>query len=513
MVRRLKLQCTQGFTLVEALVAAGLLAFIAVTSVSYVRMASNSSRQSMTSCRLNNNSILNHIRSLGVASQIATFVPVAGTNQNVVTDSPSTFATPIYTDPQHRWPLNYPTVSTDQAPYVNNHLLYNGFMTTLESVYNSVQGICTGSSSPSNFVSIQNSTAVSNLLFAAPTSAILQTEQNEINITDVGLQIVPYDIYLNGPPSCSLFPPGSLVAPAGLYPDSSPSSPFSKAASIATRQSGVYTNVGFAVQVITKFQTKQDAKNNVTESCITEQKFQYPPDPIQPAVPNQPTVTMNSTMPTVCSPADNNTYTMTVSAAAGTKAGSVLLCKDSSFTPNPLMPGALVATSAYGGGAPPVVQGCYAGNAFSPSAGPGPQISVANPGNLYYPNNGDNFNGFSYAAGTSTTTKSGPSAWVACYNVTLCGVTASGTSPTTATFTTSPPSYSMTFKNLPSDCRISLEVVTVDPAGNQSANYGMFDIPMATSSVFSGTYDVPRPRCNMYCGTWPNGYYTCGGGC
>lgn len=489
---------SQGVTLVEALLAIGLISIVALSSVTFYSEMAKVSHRSREACRIYNLSFLGRLRTYGTIASIANFTPEPFVRS--VNPSAPPFTSPPEVPGAYRWP-NVPILSTGSEPTLNSYLLIDGYMNILQSLYNAHPGICT------TFTKIgsTNTTGLNSLMIPYP-------EDLKDPTTDSGMKIriIPFNIDTGAHLNCSTAAPPLKVAPRGTYLNpTAGGSPFQGTDYGGTRKlsipSDVRLNVGFAVQVQTQFENDQGG----ADVCFTEGRYQYDIDSQAPPEPKVLDITL-ATSPSVCSAHSVNDYTLNVgydSSVIGSRLepGTVLICQDLSVIPT-VAQAIIPQVTGY---ATQAAFQCYTGNNASAPAPPGPQVGSNYPANGYYPVAG--YTGFNYTGLGSVV----PPRWVPCDQLTLCGVAPMSGGVTNTSSSGSPTrlSYQIRYRNLPSDCRVIVKVAGIDTAANSSPELPSPSLADFSSNnpVFS-TWDVPRPKCQSFCSTgpWPSGYFTCG---
>ena len=523
-----------GFGMVEVLVGLVVISILATVTVFYsdvINLVSRETRGDRYNCVNHGNAVLSKFRGSLGEKTVRMYYPPRGTangNRRPVPAATPTSLTQVMGNGTAAnvnnimWATVPDTISintggfnpnlgaANQFRLANATLIEGGPMRALSAMYNNIittTGTCDNFVSPYTAFTNMSANNVDSFLMktsvAAGNRPTTQLRIRRFNI-DTGQVIAGCPITWARPPGKAPEADGNInafgVNGGGGIP-------------IAAEQSAA---VGFLLEIQTTYFTAEDEAN--ARTCVVSQRFSYERDTGAPAVP---TVSLDITTPgaNMVDFATANQHTMTMQIdSAQAEPGVVMACRDRSVRLNPGPHACYVQAAAMPGPGnqwPPIAgfprgdPRVIAHNAAETDTGPTmttqqlTAVAVARP-----------WSNVLWKAGNGTGSEWGP-----CEEISVCGRAPAG-GAVTQPAGTNDIQITNNYTNLPSDCVIRVEAVTIDTAGNLSnVGYGAFN-PTQTSSIEIGNNtNVGRPTCGTtFCTYAGNSYYqdgACcvGGGC
>jgi hypothetical protein len=485
MSRPLHSKWESGLGMIEVMIAVGVVGTLALFSGYYAKMVAITTQPTVEnrfSCATQTSTMLAKIRGqIGSNFYPNSFYPqtsngfVTPTGTTTAPLAPFQFLTLV----PNLWIGAPPILTNSPVPTAANALMMAGPMRALNSLYlgtyPSPVDFCTNGFARSTLLDTL-STDSQNILGAPNPTPTPQTQ----------MQIQLYDLASGTVQSGC---PRYWIHPQGIVLDGDPVN--QNGFTIAGAQGPYfkeppnYTDkYGFFVQVQTSY-SELDPKTGLTlsKSCLATQKFSYDRDFLAPPLPAVQVVTGD---PPDGGDATTHTATLTISVPSQ-EPGLVMVCRDRS-TRQPQLPGY------------PSTLDCYSNS----GAGPGPQPNPLN------------FRTVANPLPNETTvpvpgTLIGPSSWLPCEQVTLCGVATTGASISSTALGLS---MTSTFSNIPSDCVIRIETAVMDSAANLNASsvtpYNPAQVVVSTPNNPVNNSNTPRPTCGQLCapdGTWTGQSY------
>ena len=478
----------KGFSLVEALVAAGVLATVGglVASTVISNSAPNKNRRSQNeNCSAMLKKYMKRITKSGLSEGslelVSTTNPILDLQlgerlQRSLSAGESEFGI----SNAHRIPggEDYDLVDKragSARPALRNALLMKGAMSTLQSIYNSNAGFCEN---------------VNGLPYSSTGVALLPQQElsqewrgklvgdnQKINVS-LGLRIQTYQISTGlVETSCPDIPlilqPRAAAQPPAAYNDS---------LNMAQRGSGVDSDRGFLITLKANYIDP----DNQARSCTLTQKVQHPSKTSPPNAPSAQIGAVDDNAP-ICTdtfPPPATTFAATLRYTKNrASAGSVILCRDRSVRLRPIRMNPASETDLRGGPYPSQqeIERCRDRNGAIGGLAAGAvnncfvrrrDLSVA--GAPSSPWNGEvavsDANDWFYMPPSTISGLEPVNEWVPCEDIAICqiGTTASPSVTTNIRATTSEIIYELNF-NLGKDqagCFVHIDIASVDPAGN-----------------------------------------------
>lgn len=414
----------------------------------------------------------------------------------------------------NRW-TGVEIMDTSAPPRLNNYQMINSAVNAVMATYNSSAAtICTG---PNGL----DVTAISNIGRLAVPDALKQGTHQ------VFFHITPYDIHSGATIGCThpldILPTPARKSVAGSFVATSVAPPLVQ--NYATGPTKM-SNVGFLFRVSVNYQRKVESGFE-NDNCFSEARFQYEADQTPPAYPDLFSVSVSNVPLT-----NQNSVVIQMGYSANRmKRGSVLVCRDRSMYP----PGAWApGNAAFQNAAAlsnPQVRPCYN---IPPGVGGTVQFNVlgsnfptVNP--RYFPSTtgagNTNTTGLRYDVGAFQPI----GAWGPCESMTVCGSNPVG--PLIANAGADNPYLTTIYNNVPTYCRVRVEVGVVDTARNARTNDVVRGggptipnnaFPVAESVILDGR-DIFYPGntalgCTQWCmntdsSPYPDGYWIMSGTC
>lgn len=498
------LSSKRGFSVVEGLIAAGMMSIVALSTVSLLYGLKKTTSPEAAVCMGYAQSILSRFRAVGQYPLTIHNIPFGGSRNPGI---PFSLSTSMQVSDANRW-SGLAIMGTGALPTLANFQLINGSVNAVMAVYNSAD--------------------VTNAICTSPGTGFEVTTVNGVGRLSIPQQLNPGTAkvyYLITPYDTLTGTVGACTRPLYILPTPAQNFSASPGGGVAVGPGPVIAggplvsnlgtrNTGFLFRVNVVYDRKTET-GTTTETCFSESRFQYEADSTQPLTPDRFSVSgsyVNTSVTTT------NTYTIHIGSMNLLKRGSVLVCRDRSFYPGTAAaPTALNLAYRDVSTAPAPNHGAWCKNGaanvytvvgseangamrppYFPSTIAGP--AVANASGLLYSN------GAPYEFSGS---------WVPCENVTVCG----SNNPTSSTInsqTSLQPDITLNYSNLPRYCRIRIEVGVIDTAQNAktSATGNLANVfPVTESRLFQANdVDYPRQQCKVWCmnndsAVFPNGYW------
>lgn len=479
-MRQLILHNQKGLSLTEALIGVALIGIVALLSTQFGLFSKNQSSQYRRACESLAQSAISRVQEEGIYRDVVNFIPTGG---NVTRRANNRFLeSPARALPNASayWSSSggvneFIVTSRDpdnpgtRGPQFSAAHLIQGSIRTLTSIYNNNANLRCNYATygplnannldlPSNLsklnpvvevrlqpFNIQTGATVNcpSSLHIAPRPQRLNDNSMDAFAAGSGNTSVPFE---SGFPQVPVGP-NSGREPQQGPPSNSPSPP-NMANNYRMAVAGAATrDRGIIMTTRVRFNYSGDGGAPVQMSCEASQRFQYPPDRNLPPPPNVIEVVNNSTDNynlSCVAPANPRTFRVRIARDSGWKRGSQFLCRDLSYRRQFRM-----ATNTPRGPSVPCVRS---------------NTNVHN-----NPNNNNHLIQIydprihSYADRVND--------WVACDRLSQCGRLPTSVNPSPDTTPNNDPNQdiTLTYQNLPLNCVAMFEVVTVDPAGNISA--------------------------------------------
>lgn len=493
----------KGFTITEALVVVGLVGFLGVVTMQIDPGVSKKSKdlQKSFDCENHLTSSMAVIRSIDVTRSILQFnahgsnryptssaqsgiQPTARFDQILATMPAGETPVPL-AGSSALWPNSSNSIlGTGTAPVLRSPLLIEGSLRALMAIYNN-----SGTSICSTFQQVAAVTSI-----GAATSRMISSSDPSNTIT-TEVRIIPYNL-TTGVESCIqpifLRPLGMAGTASGFNFTATPgptrmTATNVDALAVVTAPSDIRTDLGLRVYI--------QARDTKGTSCNRSYNFAYSNDSVAPAAPEFVRLTryddhLGNSKTTLTQPASNTPQagtqvTMEVGySATNPDPGSQLLCRDVSKR--------LSETYL-----------CFRQG----SRNPGPQKSAGSTNLALYTTGSMTAAASPAAPGYRFSLTTAQAAWVPCESVTVCGVSPQSSAVfVPGTGAAGRFGIRNRYIDLPASCRIHVQAIAVDVAGNES--------PVQNIQV-SGTVrtlETTRPSCGSWCArdpsTWPANWRT-----